>query len=268
MTHPTALVLWEAQFGDFVNGAQVIIDQFLAASTAKWGRTSALVLLLPHGFEGQGPEHSSARLERFLQLCADQNLQVANCSTAAQYFHILWRQGFEVASVESRRPLILFTPKSLLRHPEVACRLEDLYQGQFHPVLADAGAPERVTRVIFCSGKVYYDLSRARKENKDTRTALVRIEQLYPFPEAQLRDLIRRSKSATEWLWVQEEPENMGASTYIRPLLQALLPDCELTLIAREPAASPATGSLRRHQNEQKMLIDQAFSSFHDAAAD
>jgi len=212
MTHPTALVLWEAQFGDFVNGAQVIIDQFLSASLTKWGRTSGLALLLPHGYEGQGPEHSSARLERFLQLCAEENLQVANCTTAAQYFHLLRRQGLASATA-ARRPLIIFTPKSLLRHPEVPSPFEAFTSGSFQSVLPDA-AISMPHRVLFCSGKIYYDLLKQRREMKDSTTALVRLEQLYPFPEEALRNIAEQCSSASEWLWCRKSPKTWarGAS--------------------------------------------------------
>ncbi len=264
MTHPTALVLWEAQFGDFVNGAQVIIDQFLSASLTKWGRTSGLALLLPHGYEGQGPEHSSARLERFLQLCAEENLQVANCTTAAQYFHLLRRQGLASATA-ARRPLIIFTPKSLLRHPEVPSPFEAFTSGSFQSVLPDA-AISMPHRVLFCSGKIYYDLLKQRREMKDSTTALVRLEQLYPFPEEALRNIAEQCSSASEWLWVQEEPENMGAWRFVQPQLQELLGDRRLRYVGREASASPAAGSLRRHQNEQRAIVTEALAPSQVAA--
>ena len=270
MSHPTALVLWEAQFGDFANSAQVIIDQFLAASQTKWSRTCALGLLLPHGYEGQGPEHSSARLERFLQLSAENNWRIANCTTAAQYFHLLRSQGRR----QPRLPLVVLTPKSLLRNPEVASPLAQLTAGAFLPVLGDAGAdPSAVRRVILCSGKVYYDLARARKERGATSTAstastaIVRVERLYPFPAAEIAvELARYPQSANigDVRWVQEEPENMGAWTFVAPRLHTLLETllggrARLRGITRRASASPATGSLRRHQQEQAALIAQAF---------
>ncbi|MGH9481250.1 MAG: multifunctional oxoglutarate decarboxylase/oxoglutarate dehydrogenase thiamine pyrophosphate-binding subunit/dihydrolipoyllysine-residue succinyltransferase subunit, partial [Terriglobales bacterium] len=294
MTHPTALVLWEAQFGDFANGGQVIIDQFIAASQTKWSRTCGLGLLLPHGYEGQGPEHSSARLERFLQLSAEDNWRVANCTTAAQYFHLLRSQGFQsrqlgdapgaggrlVPETEARplsdqrerprqkvanhprRPLVLCTPKSLLRHPEAASPFAAFTAGGFEPVLGDptvaAGA---AARVIACSGKIYYDLVKARRERQDAATALLRLEQLYPFPAEALARELARQPQAHAVLWVQEEPENMGAWTYIAPRLSSLLPAAApLRCVARRPSPSPATGSLRRHQQEQAALLDQAWS--------
>ena len=256
MTHPSALVLWEAQFGDFANGAQVVIDQFLAASQTKWSRACGLGLLLPHGFEGQGPEHSSARIERFLELSADGNWRIANCTTAAQYFHLLRSQGLR----RPRRPLVVFTPKSLLRHPDVASPLSALAAGRFEPVLGDAvAAPEAVRHVLVCSGKIYYDLAKERKARHAEAFALVRVEQLYPFPEPELAVELARYPQARELRWVQEEPENMGAWSFVAPRLEALLAG-RLTLghVSRKPSSSPATGSLRRHQQEQAALLEQA----------
>jgi len=264
MTHPSALVLWEAQFGDFVNGAQVVIDQFLSASLTKWGRSSGLVLLLPHGYEGQGPEHSSARVERFLQLCAEENLQIANCTTAAQYFHLLRRQGLAAATA-TRRPLILFTPKSLLRHPEVPSPFEAFTAGSFQAVLSDA-AIANPQRVIFCTGKIYYDLLKQRREMKDAATALVRVEQLYPFPAEALRGIAEQASKASEWLWVQEEPENMGAWRFVQPQLQEILGERRLRYVGRDASASPAAGSLRRHQNEQRAIVMEALTPSQVAA--
>ena len=262
MSHPTALVLWEAQFGDFANSAQVIIDQFLAASQTKWSRTCALGLLLPHGYEGQGPEHSSARLERFLQLSAENNWRVANCTTAAQYFHLLRSQGRR----QPRLPLVVLTPKSLLRNPEVASPLAELTAGTFLPVLGDAGAdPSAVRRVILCSGKVYYDLARARKERGDSSTAIIRVERLYPFPAAEIEAALARYPQNGDVRWLQEEPENMGAWTFVAPRLETLIKNlpggrARLRGITRRASASPATGSLRRHQQEQAALLAQAFA--------
>ncbi len=266
MEHPQALVIWEAQFGDFANGAEVIIDQFLASARAKWGRSSGLTLFLPHGYEGQGPEHSSARVERFLQLCAEDNLQVANASTAAQYFHLLRRQGLRgAAAPEARRPLVLFTPKSLLRHPEVASPVEALSSGRFHPVLPEETLePESARRVLLCSGKVYYDLAAARRERAGESpalpTAILRLEQLYPLPARELEAALSACRHATEFFWVQEEPANMGAWSYIAPKLAELNSGRKWSYVGREAAASPAAGSLRRHQREQKALVTKALA--------
>ena len=257
MTHPSALVLWEAQFGDFANGAQVVIDQFLASSQTKWSRPCGLGLLLPHGFEGQGPEHSSARIERFLELSADDNWRIVNCTTAAQYFHLLRSQGLR----RPHRPLVVFTPKSLLRNPEAASPLAELASGKFEPVLGDAIAPGSIERVLLCSGKIYYDLAKARQKGGDASTAIIRLEQLYPFPDGALRAALAPFGAAKAWRWVQEEPENMGAWSFLAPRLQALLPaGAALAGISRKPSSSPATGSLRRHQQEQAALVEQAFS--------
>jgi 2-oxoglutarate dehydrogenase E1 component len=255
-----ALVLWEAQFGDFGNGAQTIIDQYIAASEDKWKQTSRLVMLLPHGYEGQGPEHSSARLERYLQLCAENNLQVCYPTTPAQYFHLLRRQvrpGME-------RPLVVMTPKSLLRLPAAASRIDDLATGGFQPVIDDAEITDAgaVRKVVFCSGKVYYDLMDARKQSGDLSVAVVRLEQFYPFPLRALREVIEKYGSATQYAWVQEEPHNMGGWTFVRERLEDLLSEsAELRYIGRTASASPATGSYGVHQSEQGELVSQAFSA-------
>ncbi|HUX66907.1 MAG TPA: multifunctional oxoglutarate decarboxylase/oxoglutarate dehydrogenase thiamine pyrophosphate-binding subunit/dihydrolipoyllysine-residue succinyltransferase subunit [Terriglobales bacterium] len=259
MTHPTALVLWEAQFGDFANGAQVIIDQFLAASETKWQRTSGLGLLLPHGYEGQGPEHSSARIERFLQLSAEDNWRIANCTTAAQYFHLLRSQGRR----RPRRPLVVFTPKSLLRHPQVASPFAELTAGGFRAVLGDAGAEAEAARVALCSGKVYYDLAKARGSRRDV--AIVRVEQLYPFPAEEIGAELARYAQARTIVWVQEEPENMGAWSFVAPRLQGVMDagvaaGARLRHISRRASSSPAAGSLRRHQQEQAAIVEQALA--------
>ena len=252
---PEALVLWEAQFGDFVNGAQVIIDQFISAGRAKWAQQSRLVLLLPHGYEGQGPEHSSARLERFLQLCAEDNMRVANCTTPAQYFHLLRRQ----ALLEARRPLIVMTPKSLLRHPKATSRLGELANGSFQPVLTDAQDPADIRRLVFCSGKVYYDLLAAVQQEGSDKIAIARVEELYPFPEKQLRAVIDRFENADEFFWLQEEPRNMGAWTYVQPRLRALLGDAgTLGYIGRPERASPAEGFATDHEEEQARIVGEA----------
>jgi 2-oxoglutarate dehydrogenase E1 component len=259
---PTTLTLWEAQFGDFANGAQVIIDQFIAAAHAKWQRMSGLVLLLPHGYEGQGPEHSSARVERFLQLCAEDNLQVANCSTPAQYFHLLRRQMRR----RFRAPLVVFTPKSLLRDPRASSSAESLTDGRFREVLADAGAPEpgAVRRVLLCTGKVYYDLAARQQERLAAGAgdvAIVRVEQLYPWPEQALAQALERHPRAERVFWVQEEPANMGAWTFVRERIQERLPPGTTLGYAGRPAsASPAVGSGRCHRREQAALVDAAFA--------
>ncbi len=256
---PDALVLWEAQYGDFTNGAEVIIDQFLIAGLAKWGQTSRLVLLLPHAYEGQGPEHSSARIERFLALGADGNIRIANCSTPAQYFHLLRRQ----ARHTEIRPLVLFTPKSLLRLPQAASTLEELTAGAFHPVLDDAAAAERreaVRRLVLCSGKVYYDLALAPARSQAATVAIGRVELLYPFPEAELAELVRRYPGLREIVWVQEEPRNMGPQKFMLPQLRELVPaNIELRYIARPERSSPAEGYPAAHQFEQGRIVREAF---------
>ena len=254
---PDALVLWEAQFGDFGNGAQTIIDQYIAASEDKWKQTSRLVMLLPHGYEGQGPEHSSARLERYLQLCAENNLQVCYPTTPAQYFHLLRRQvrpGME-------RPLIIMTPKSLLRLPAATSTVEELANGGFRPVIDDgeAGDASEVTRVVFCSGKVYYDLLEGRKKQNAKRIAIVRLEQFYPFPLKGIQEILNRYANARQLVWAQEEPQNMGGWTFVEERLTNLIPACERPkYIGRTPSASPATGSYSIHQTEQAEIVSQA----------
>jgi 2-oxoglutarate dehydrogenase E1 component len=261
---PLTLVLWEAQFGDFANGAQVIIDQFLASAETKWGQPSGLVLLLPHGQEGQGPEHSSARLERFLQLCSDNNMRVANCTTPAQYFHLLRRQMHGGPDRRGlRKPLIVMTPKSLLRHPKVVSSIDDLTQGVFQPVLDDTSVanPKSVRKILLCNGKIYYELLAARDQRKAVDTAIVRIEQLYPFPEAEFGDVLARYPAAGEIVWVQEEPRNMGAWAFVRGWIQPVIQKQhrQIGYAGRPEAASTAPGSLKRHQEEQAELIEQAF---------
>jgi 2-oxoglutarate dehydrogenase E1 component len=253
---PDGLVLWEAQFGDFVNAAQVIVDQFIASAEDKWRHLSGLVMLLPHGFEGQGPEHSSARLERFLQLAAEDNMQIVMPSTPAQYFHVLRRQVLR----RWRKPLVVFTPKSLLRHPAVVSPLEDCAQGRFQRVLPDANLPvEAAARVLICGGKIYYDLLDAREKQRRTDIALVRLEQFYPFPEVELAAILKAHPEGSPVVWVQEEPENMGAWPYLRYRWgHKLLGKWALQGISRPPSASPATGSSSAHQLEQQELIHQA----------
>ncbi len=257
-----ALVLWEAQFGDFGNCAQVIIDQYIAASEDKWKDRSRVTMLLPHGYEGQGPEHSSARLERYLQLCAENNLQVCYPTTPAQYFHLLRRQvqpGME-------RPLIVMTPKSLLRLPSATSTVEQLTSGGFLPVIDDQEISDTaaVKRLVFCSGKVYYDLVEARKKSGETdvaRVAIVRLEQFYPFPMARLREITAAYPNAEQIVWVQEEPKNMGGWTFVEPRLENFVPQCERPIyVGRAASASPATGSYAIHQLEQAQLINEALT--------
>lgn len=252
---PDALVIWEAQYGDFANGAQVIIDQFLVSGESKWDRASGLVLLLPHGYEGQGAEHSSARLERFLQLCANGNIQIAFPSTPAQYFHLLRRQ----AKQPFRKPLVILTPKSLLRNPDCSSRLDEFSCGWFREVLPSPADPEKVSALLVCSGKLYYELERKRiQENRD-ESAIIRIEQLYPLRDDLLREEIGRFRHARTCTWVQEEPCNMGAWFHMRPHLAALL-GREPLYAGRREAASPATGSAHQHRQEQERLLEEAFS--------
>ena len=258
------LVLWEAQFGDFANGAQVIIDQFLTAGNAKWQQTPSLVLLLPHGYEGQGPEHSSARLERFLQLAANDNIRVAYCSTAAQYFHVLRRQA--ALLWDAPRPLVLMTPKGLLKvdKPPVASTLAELTDGGFQPVLDDPRPRERtenVSRLVLCSGKVYVDLVNREDYAQANHIAVARIEELYPFPVAELQSVLQGYPNLREVVWLQEEPRNMGAWVFISSRVRALLPPgIELTYVGRNKAASPSEGSMRRHTVEQNRLLSAALS--------
>ena len=256
---PNELVIWEAQFGDFVNGAQVVIDQFIASGDVKWGRLCGLVLMLPHGYEGQGPEHSSARLERFLQLCADYNMQIVVPSTPAQMFHVLRRQMIRTY----RKPLIIFSPKSMLRHKESVSSLEDLAQGGFQPVIPewDNIDPDQVKRVVFCSGKVYYDVRAARRERGIKDVAIVRLEQLYPFPHDEFKAQIDRYAKATEIVWCQEEPGNQGAWHRIQHyLLRHLLPMQKLSYALRPSSASPAVGHLALHNEQQKAVVDAALT--------
>ncbi len=254
-----ALVLWEAQFGDFGNGAQTIIDQYIAASEDKWNQTSRLVMLLPHGYEGQGPEHSSARLERYLQLCAENNLQVCYPTTPAQYFHLLRRQvrpGME-------RPLIVMTPKSLLRLPAATSTVADLTSGGFRPLIDDAEITDAaaVEKIVLCSGKVYYDLMEARKKTEDKRVAVLRMEQLYPFPLTSVRDALAKYSNSKQLVWAQEEPQNMGAWTFVEPRLVDLLPVGERPkYVGRTASASPATGSYSIHQKEQAAIVTEALT--------
>jgi 2-oxoglutarate dehydrogenase E1 component len=262
---PNTLVLWEAQFGDFVNGAQIVIDQFLSCAEYKWGTPSGLVLLLPHGYEGMGPEHSSARIERFLQLCAENNMQVANCTTPAQYFHLLRRQMKGGADGQPiRKPLILFTPKAILRHPKAVSTLNELTSGSFQEVLGDTSeiAPSDVKRVLLCSGKIYYDLQHAREERKKKDIAIVRVEQMYPFPQSQLQNILNQYGPATEIYWVQEEPRNMGPWRFMQENIQGMLDGSKRVLryAGRPESASPAAGTTKRHEQEQRDIVEDSFA--------
>jgi 2-oxoglutarate dehydrogenase E1 component len=260
---PEALVVWEAQFGDFANVGQVIVDQFISAARAKWRRTPALTMLLPHAYEGQGPEHSSARLERYLQLAAEDNICVANVTTAAQYYHLLRLQA-ELLSGD-RRPLVIMTPKSLLRHPRAASSLGDLVEQRFQQVLDDWGAADRrdrVTRLILCSGKVAVDLSTTAGHNPEPleRIAVARIELLYPFPEEALQAVLAGYPNLKQVVWVQEEPRNQGAWQYIAPRIEAVLPaGVPLHYLGRSERAATAVGSDERHGEEQREIVGAAF---------
>jgi len=254
--YPEALVLWEAQFGDFANGAQIIIDQFIAAGEDKWNLLSGVVLLLPHGYEGQGPEHSSARIERFLQLSARDNIQICQPSTAAQYFHLLRRQAMRAW----RKPLVVFTPKSMLRTPASSSALADLSAARFRPVIPDGGNGT-ATRVLLCTGKIGHELEAERKRRKDESTAIVFLEQLYPFPEPELAAEMDRHANSREFVWVQEEPANMGALAFLLPRLERLARGRAVLSVKRSASASPATGSHKAHEMEQKTLLTLAFAN-------
>ena len=257
LEYPKMLCLWEAQFGDFVNEAQPIIDQFIVSAESKWQQPSGIVLLLPHGYEGQGPEHSSARIERFLQECAEDNIQVCNLTTAAQYFHVLRRQ----MKRDFIKPLIIATPKSLLRAKYASSPAEEFVHGRFNEILGspEAGPADNMKRIIFCSGKVYYDLLNYRSDRKIDDAAIIRIEQLYPLAEKKLREMLKPFPKNANFIWCQEEPENMGAWTFMEPRLRMLF--CtEIAYSGREASASPAVGALARHKREQARLIADAFS--------
>jgi 2-oxoglutarate dehydrogenase E1 component len=269
---PQALVIWEAQFGDFANGAQVIIDQFITSGESKWQRASGLVLYLPHGYEGQGPEHSSARLERFLQLCGRANIIVGNLSTPAQLFHCLRRQ----LKRDFRKPLILMTPKSLLRHPLVPSKLEDFSEGTFRELIDDSrfegSHASKARKVILCTGKIYYDLLSAQMDQeketgKAPDVALVRVEQLYPWPEAQVLEILERYSGVKEFYWVQEEPRNMGAWLFVHAFfgggyrnMSEKLGNRPLRYIGRGTGAAPAVGAAKLHAKEQAAIIKEALS--------
>jgi 2-oxoglutarate dehydrogenase E1 component len=257
MANPNAMTIWEAQFGDFFNGAQIIVDQYIASAETKWQRGNGLVMLLPHGYEGQGPEHSSARIERFMELCADGNIQVANCTTPANFFHILRRQMLR----DFRKPLIIFTPKSLLRSPKCVSKLEDFTSGKFHELIDDEYADvKKVKRVLLCSGKIYYDLLEKQQADKRKDVAIVRIEQLYPTPIVQILKIKAKYNKATEFFWVQEEPENMGAWPYIcRKFHNDKV--INLNVISRHEGSSTATGFAKQHAAQQLHIVSKAFES-------
>jgi 2-oxoglutarate dehydrogenase E1 component len=255
LADPRPLVMWEAQFGDFVNGAQPIIDQYLVTGESKWQLMSGVVLLLPHGYEGQGPEHSNAYVERFLSLCADNNIQVANPTTPGQYFHLLRRQIHR----RFRKPLVVFTPKALLRYEPSFSNLAELTDGQFRLTIDDTQSDrDKVRRVLLCTGKVYYTLLAAREKGECEHCAIIRVEQLYPLPEAEIRAMIAKYPRVEEIGWVQEEPENRGAWTFMEPRLRAMFPDTLLAYYGRDRAASPAVGSIKTHQAEEKEFVAAA----------
>ncbi|HTN21035.1 MAG TPA: 2-oxoglutarate dehydrogenase E1 component [Pelobium sp.] len=253
MANPNALTIWEAQFGDFFNGAQIIVDQYVSAAETKWQRANGLVMLLPHGYEGQGPEHSSARIERFLELCAEYNMQVINCTTPAQFFHALRRQ----LKRDIRKPLINFSPKSLLRHPKCVSPLADFTDGKFQEVIDDTKVKaDKVKRVLICSGKIYYDLSEEQEKDNREDVAIVRLEQMYPTPYKQL-DAIKAKYNKAEFIWVQEEPENMGPWPFISRIFRKS--DFNFDVISRKPSSSPATGFAKQHLAEQAAIVAKAF---------
>jgi 2-oxoglutarate dehydrogenase E1 component len=262
VANPKALVLWEAQFGDFVDGAQMVIDEFISSGEAKWGQRSGVVLLLPHGLEGQGPDHSSGRIERFLQMCAEHNMTVANCTTPANYFHLLRRQ----ALADLHRPLVVFTPKSLLRAKVAVSQVADFTEDGFQPVLADPGVGGEpldggaVRRVLLCSGKVAYDLGAHREAEGIADTAIVRVEQLYPLPAEEIRAALDRYPNARDVVWVQEEPANMGGWQFMALHLPEYLGDRRLRRVSRKASASPAVGSAKVHEVEQRELVAEAFA--------
>ncbi|PWB80705.1 MAG: 2-oxoglutarate dehydrogenase E1 component, partial [Candidatus Methylomirabilota bacterium] len=270
LEEPGRLTIWEAQYGDFINGAQMVIDEFLTSARAKWGQTPSLILLLPHGYEGQGPDHSSARTERFLELAAEINLRIANCTTAAQYFHLLRRQAALLQT--DPLPLIVLTPKSLLRNPLTNSSLRELSEGGWQPVIDDSQArcrPRAVRRLILCSGKVYTDLTASALRGARASIAIARIEQLYSFPAEELQAILFAYPGLEEVVWVQEEPENMGAWTYIQPHLHEMLQGrWPLRYIGRPPNSSPAEGSAAWHAANQTLLIDQAYDLMPKVAED
>jgi 2-oxoglutarate dehydrogenase E1 component len=251
---PNTLTIWEAQFGDFFNGAQIIVDQFISSAEYKWRRMNGLVMLLPHGYEGMGPEHSSARMERWLQMCAENNMQITNCTTPANFHHLLRRQLHR----NFRKPLVVFTPKSLLRHPKCTSTLSDFTNGGFKELIDDETAnADQITKVAFCTGKIYYDLMEQKTSDGNNDVAIVRLEQLYPLPEKQIAEVLKKYSNAKEWLWVQEEPENMGAWSFLLRKMNPMTPG--LKVISRAEGSSPATGYSKMHAEQQKAILDKVF---------
>ena len=249
---PRGLTIWEAQFGDFFNGAQIIIDQFITSAEYKWKRMSGLVMLLPHGYEGMGPEHSSGRMERFLTQCAENNMQIVNCTSPANQFHVLRRQ----LKREFRKPLICFTPKKLLRYPSCVSSLKDFTENNFQEVIDDSTAKVKsVKKIAFCTGKIYYDLLEAKQKEGNEEIAIVRVEQLYPLPIIQLKEVLAKYTNAKEYLWVQEEPENMGAWAFMNRRFK----EVTLKYIGRNESASPATGYGKLHTQQQQNIINSVF---------
>ena len=261
LAEPNTLVMWEAQFGDFANSAQMIIDQFIVSGESKWLRMSGLVLLLPHGYEGQGPEHSSARLERFLQLCAEKNIQIVNCTTPANYFHVLRRQIHR----SFRKPLVVFTPKSLLRNKQAVSSINEFTKDKFNTVIGEKtelATAKKIKKIILCSGKIYYDLMEQRKALEMSNIHIIRIEQLYPFPYDELKKIFKGYKNS-KVIWCQEEPRNMGAWTFVAPFIESIMQDHNFLhkkpfYVGRRKAASPATGQLSKHLEEQKEILEKA----------
>jgi 2-oxoglutarate dehydrogenase E1 component len=262
ITDPYTLTLWEAQFGDFANNAQGVIDLFIASGESKWQRLCGLVMLLPHGWEGLGPEHSSARLERFLQLCADDNIQVCDLTTPAQYFHLLRRQ----ALADFRKPLVIMTPKSLLRHPKAVSSLDDLSNGRFAAVIDDPARPEDAERVLICSGKLYYQLLERRDKLATQQVAIVRLEQYYPFPEEALSAVLEGYPQAESIVWIQEAPQNMGGWQFVRPRIEAII-DRPLAYVGRPASASPASGFPKIYRQQQEAISDQAIGPLNSSGA-
>jgi 2-oxoglutarate dehydrogenase E1 component len=257
---PNTLTIWEAQFGDFANGAQIIIDQYIVAAEDKWKIQNGLTMLLPHGSEGQGAEHSSARLERFLTLCANENIIVANITVPANYFHLLRRQQI----FPFRKPLVVMTPKSLLRHPKVVSPIENLANGEFQPILDDPTAdPKKVKKLVLCSGKIYYELLAKKEEINDESVALVRLEQLYPFHKDKIENIFKKYNQSTELIWAQEEPENMGAWTYILKNFR----ETNIQVAAPAPSSTPAPGSHKMFEKIQTGIINKVFDR-NDIATD
>jgi 2-oxoglutarate dehydrogenase E1 component len=255
MANPSTLVIWEAQFGDFSNGAQTMIDQFLASAETKWGKQNGMVLLLPHGYEGQGPEHSSARMERFLQLCAENNMIITNCTTAANFFHALRRQ----LTFDFRKPMINFSPKANLRLAKAFSKVDEFTNGGFKEVIDDnlVTDSKAVKRVLLCTGKIYYDLLEYKEANNRSDIAIVRLEQIHPLPMNQLMDLYHSKYKSAQWIWVQEEPRNMGAASFLKMNIDEQM--MKLGYLTRMASASTATGYAKKHAEEQKALVEGAF---------